>query len=245
MNRLPNREFRGFISLLPLLIITLMVVSGFAIYNQNKNLSVIPKSVLSESDSKDNNEVIGKNENSGTTGTSKPKETPDHKETLEPKDTPEPKETPDTEEFEEETEFEIKEGTSESKIKIRSGKNKFEFQQEGSKFSVESNFPLSVNPTTRELTVTTPSGSKVVAILPQEAVDKMLAEGMVTSTTGVHLKTEDDGSLTYNVEGTKKEKLLGVINISVSKSLIVSAETGQILSVNQSTFSKILDFLSI
>ena len=98
-------------------------------------------------------------------------------ETLEPAETPEP------EEFEEEEEVEVREGTNKSKIKIRSGKNKFEFQQEGAKFSVESDFPLSVNPATRELTITTPACAKVVAILPQQAIDNMLTAGIVSTTT--------------------------------------------------------------
>src|SRR5689334_19454857 len=35
-------------------------------------------------------------------------------------------------------------------------------------------FPLSVNKTTNELTVTTPAGTKVVTILPEQAVNSML-----------------------------------------------------------------------
>lgn len=226
MNKLPSNKTRGFISFLPVLVIAFLIVSGFAIYSQNRNFSTVPKNVLSESDGK-----------SGDSET--------RKETPESVETPEPEETPEPAEFEEEQEVEVKEGTSESKIKIRSGKNKFEFQQEGARFSVESDFPLSVNPTTRELMVTTPAGSRVVAVLPQQVIDNMLAAGIVTSTSGVNLKTESDGSLSYNINGTKNEKLLGVFDVAVQKNLIVSAQTGQVLTVNQSTFSKILDFLSI
>jgi len=226
MERLSNKKFQGFISFLPLLIVAFLIVSGFAVYSQGKSFLGVPKNVLSESDSKN-----------GDLGTGK--ETPESLETQEPEETPEP------DEFEEEQEVEVKDGTSESKIKIRNGKNKFEFQQEGAKFSVESNFPLSVNPTTRELIVTTPAGSKVVVILPQQAIDNMLAAGIVTSAFGVDLKTESDGSLSYNIDGTKNEKLLGVFDVAVPKNLIVSAQTGQVLIVNQSMFSKILDFFSI
>ncbi len=196
-----------------------------------------PKNVLSESDNK--------GEGSGTSGKTENEDEDEENETPEPEETQEPEETPEPEEFEEENEVEVKDGTNESKIKIRSGKNKFEFQQDGAKFSVESDFPLSVNPTTRELTVTTPAGSRVVAVLPEQAIDNLLASGIVTTTTGVDLKTEPDGSLSYNIDGTKDEKLLGVFDVAVSKNLIVSTETGQVLTVNQSTFSKILDFLSI
>lgn len=235
MKKLSNKRIQGFISFLSLLVVTFLIVSGFAVYNQSRGFPTGSKNVLSESDSKSGNLETSTLNKEGAEG----------KETPESVETPEPEETPEPDEFEEEKEVEVKEGMGESKIKIRSGKNKFEFQQEGAKFSVESNFPLSVNPTTRELTVTTPAGSKVVAVLPQQAIDNMLSAGIVTTTTGVDLKTEPDGSLSYNIDGTKNEKLLGVFDVAVPKNLIVSAQTGQVLVVNQSIFSKILDFLSI
>ncbi len=200
---------------LSLLLVAFLMVSGLAVYSQNRVFLAVASNVLEE------------------------------KETPEAVETPEPKETPEPAEVEKEQEVEVKDSTGESKIKIRSGKNKFEFQQEGVKFSVESDSPLSVNPTTKELTVTTPAGSKVVAVLPRQAVDNMLAAGIVTSTSGVDLKTESDGSLSYNIDGTKNEKLLGIFDVAIPKNLIVSAQTGQVLTVNQSTFSKILDFLSV
>jgi len=238
--RKPSKiRVQGFASVLPLLVIAFLTVFGFAVYNQGGNSSTTSKNVLSESDNKGEGSIT-------STQTKDEDEEEDEKnETPEPEETQEPEETPEPEEFEEENEVEVKDGTNKSKIKIRSGKNKFEFQQDGAKFSVESDFPLSVNPATRELTVTTPAGSRVIAVLPEQAIDNMLASGIVTTTTGVDLKTESDGSLSYNIDGVKDKKLLGVFDVAVPKNLIVSAETGQVLTVNQSTFSKILDFLSI
>lgn len=239
MSNLPNKKIQGFVSFLPLLIITLLLVSGFVIYSQGKNTTTVSESVLSESD--------GQGKDSGTSGKTENETENDHdeNETPEAVETHEPDETPEPEEFEEESEIEVKEGEIESKIKIRNGINKFEFQQEGAGFSVESDFPLSVNPDTRELTVDTPSGSRIVAILPQQAVDNMLAAGIVTTTTEINLKTESDGSLSYDIHGLKDEKLLGIFDVALQKNLIISAQTGQILAVNQSIFSKILDLLSI
>lgn len=244
---------KGFIALLPLLVISFLVVSGFAIYSQGA--SETPSQVLSETSeneeeqSREQTQIRLANESEGDQirieTQNREREIEEENETPEPEETAEPEETPEPEEFEEEEEFEVREGANKSKIKIRSGKNKFEFQQEGTKFSVESDFPLSVNPTTRELTVTTPAGTRVVAVLPQQAIDNMLAVGIVTTTTEVGLKTESDGSLSYDIDGAKNEKLLGVFDVAVPKNLIVSAQTGQVLTVNQSVFSKILDFLSI
>ena len=245
MKKLLNKEIRGFASILPILVVAILIVSSFAVYRQGKESSVASENVLSETDRGGEDSGISGETEDEVENEDEENETPEPEESPEPEELPEPEESPEPEEFEEESEIEVKDGTNEVKIKVRSGKNKFEFQQEGTKISVESNFPLSVNPDTKELTVTTPAGSRVVAILPQQAVDNMLANGMVTTTTGVDLKMETDGSLSYDIDGTKNEKLLGVFDVAVPKNLIISAETGQVLTVNQSTFSRILDFLSI
>lgn len=245
MKKLLNKEIRGFASILPILVVAILIVSSFAVYRQGKESSVASENVLSETDSGGEGSGISGETEDEVENEDEENETPEPEESPEPEELPEPEESPEPEKFEEESEIEVKDGTNEVKIKVRSGKNKFEFQQEGTKISVESNFPLSVNPDTKELTVTTPAGSRVVAILPQQAVDNMLANGMVTTTTGVDLKMETDGSLSYDIDGTKNEKLLGVFDVAVPKNLVISAETGQVLTVNQSTFSRILDFLSI
>lgn len=236
---------QGFTSFLSLLVIAILITSGYLVYNQRRPSAVLYKNVLS-----DTTEV----NNGDSKNTTQNREQPEVKDTQEPVESPEPKESPEatekpepteTPEFQSETETSVKEGTTVSKIKIRSGINKFEFQQEGAKFSVQSSFPLSVNPVTRELTVTTPAGSRVVAVLPQQAVDNMLSVGLVSTTSAINLKTEDNGSLSYTIDGTKNEKILGVFDVAIPKNLIVSAQTGEVLVVNQSVFSRILDFLSI
>lgn len=239
MSKSNNKGVQGFTSILPLFVVALLAISGLAVYSRGSKPSTVSNNVLSESDKGSEKSGISEQTKNEIDSESEKDEAP------EPKLTAEPEETPEPDEFEEENEIEVKDGTSKSKIKITNNKNKFEFQQEGTKFSIESDFPLSVNPTTRELTVTTPAGSSTVTILPQQVIDNMLASGIVTTTTGVDLKTESDGSLSYNIEGAKNEKLLGIFDVAVPKNLIVSAETGQVLTVNQSTFSKILDFLSI
>ena len=115
-----------------------------------------------------------------------------------------------------------------------------------------SSFPLSVNPTTKELTVTTPSGSKVVTTLPQEAIDNMKASHIIDdlksedTTTGlgsaqdlVELK-EQDGVLGYQMKGTKTHKFLGIIPVKTNVEAFVSAENGQVVSSTESLLGRIL-----
>lgn len=178
--------------------------------------------------------------------------TPEPSEKPEKIETPEPKETPEAE-IETEVETEIKDGTLSAKIKIRSGTNKSEFEQEGSNVQVQGGLPVNVNKTTDELTVTTPAGVKTVTVLPDTAVQNILGAGIVSqvasdSATGknaVTLTTDANGNLIYEINGVKFEKLLGLINVGIDKTAQVSATNGQVGTISQSFLSRLLDILSI
>lgn len=121
-------------------------------------------------------------------------------------------------------------------------------------------FPLSVDPVTRDLIVTTPAGERTVAVLPDEAVRNLLAKGFLTHVasgsavpaeatvsgslaTSVELKLKN-GNLVYEVQGEKREKFLGVIPVTMDRAVTVSALTGEVLSQTQSVFATILAFFS-
>lgn len=116
-----------------------------------------------------------------------------------------------------------------------------------------SSFPLSVNPKTNELTVTTPAGTKVVTVLPQQAVDNMLASKVMTDVTSEEGKSSlasvpnlvklefRNNVLGYTIKGTKTHKLLGLIPVKTTVEVFVSAENGQVVETNESLFAKILN----
>ena len=51
-----------------------------------------------------------------------------------------------------------------------------------------SHFPIFINPVTNEMTITTPAGTRVVAVLPDQAVQNMLTKGII-SKIGGHIAT--------------------------------------------------------
>lgn len=119
-----------------------------------------------------------------------------------------------------------------------------------------SSFPLSVNPTTRQLTVTTPSGTKIVTVLPQKAIDNMLAAHVMDDVVSekaenslasvpnlVNLETEN-GVLGYKVRGTKTHKLFGLIPIKTPVTAFISAENGQVVTSTDSLLGRILNRLA-
>lgn len=113
--------------------------------------------------------------------------------------------------------------------------------------------PISLDPATRQLTVTTPAGTKVVAVLPQKAIDNMLAAHVMDDVTGEKVNSSlasipnlvklevENGVLGYKIDGTKTHKLLGIIPIKTGVEAFVSAENGQVVDTQESLLAKVLD----
>lgn len=116
-------------------------------------------------------------------------------------------------------------------------------------YEAKTHFPLSINPTTNELTVTTPAGTKVVAVLPDQAVNNLIRQkyiDVVASSsidTGINLDQYASQSA-FMVNGILHKKLFGLFPVNVDKTAYVSTENGQVLNVTQSLISKLLDLLS-
>lgn len=211
----------------------------------------------------------------------------------------------------ESAEFEIEDSEDENKTTIKSTGNAFIVIR--NKIAAQTHFPLMVNLLTNELIVTTPAGQKVVTILPDAAVQHMLAanvldqlggkggllwlatqptatpsatptveatpsatptESLTPTPTGeitvtptetvipteiptptptttesaaeetITLTTTQEGVLAYEIPGLKFKKLLGVWKVSLKRTAVVSAETGELLSIQESPSTRILDLLS-
>ncbi|HEX7042313.1 MAG TPA: hypothetical protein VF189_03615 [Patescibacteria group bacterium] len=116
-------------------------------------------------------------------------------------------------------------------------------------------FPVSVDPTTNSLTITTPSGTKTVTVLPNVAIQHILDARLLTniqnSTTDegsgsaqtVALTTQN-GQAVFEVNGTSNKKIFGLFPVSFAKQIVVSAESGNIVGTNETLLSKLLESLS-
>ncbi|GIW57645.1 MAG: hypothetical protein KatS3mg083_590 [Candidatus Dojkabacteria bacterium] len=120
-----------------------------------------------------------------------------------------------------------------------------------------SRFPLAISTETNKLIVTTPKGERVVAVLPDDAVNQILKLKVIDSlektesngpsersAQGIELTTRN-GEIVYKILGKRTYRLFSLIPIQSSLEAQVSAETGQVISVDKPIITRIIDFFSI
>lgn len=167
-------------------------------------------------------------------------------------------------EDEEENELfaEVEDGLAEDGIRIATGPAGLGLIQHGRK--VRTNFPLSVNAVTGELFVTTPAGEKVVAVLPDVAIENMRSAGILTRVVetvpavspgegtagaatvegaGVELTTVNSQPV-YVISGVRAQNFLGLVPVDIKIKAVVSIENGNLLDVQQGLLTRIIDLLS-
>lgn len=124
-----------------------------------------------------------------------------------------------------------------------------------------SNIPLQIDLETNELIANTSTGQRVLTVLPDQAVQNMLAaniisrlgssavsravqSGEISTVSQVVTLGELNDEPVYEIEGLQDQKLLGFIRVSIPVTLFVSTNTGDLVSQQKSLPSSILDFFS-
>ncbi len=160
--------------------------------------------------------------------------------------------------------FKIEERAEGNQVRVTSLGNKFVISR--AQTGAQTDFPITVDLNTNELTITTPSGIKVVTILPDQAVANMLAANIIDQVRGlaftqnvqqvatgaaatlqdvINLTNTKEGVLVYEILGTSNQRFLGFIPVEIQKTVVVSAETGELLEVDKPFGSTVLDLLSV
>jgi uncharacterized Rossmann fold enzyme len=152
----------------------------------------------------------------------------------------------------EELQIESKDGDETKKFKLRAREDdQIELEKDGVKVSTK--LPISINEN-NELVVTRPDGTtKVVAIMPDQAL-KTLRDQNITpddSVTDVNGDStdlpeleEEEGESVYKIDGQKEEKVLGLFKVAYKTKAVVSAETGELIRTELSTFDRFMSIFS-
>ncbi len=141
--------------------------------------------------------------------------------------------------------IEIEERPKVRRLSIKVSEGNFIIEQGG--VVAETEYPINIDPEIARLTVETPTGLRFLSILPWEAVESVLRSKYINKINAENKLSlfEEDKDLTYKVEGDKVINLLDIIKYSTPVSVKVSASTGEIISIEQPTWLKILGFLFV
>lgn len=169
-------------------------------------------------------------------------------------------ETEDGEELEDEElaeiENELHDELEDEGIEIATGSGKPVISK--NKIKAQTDFPLSIDIATKQLIVTTPAGTKIVTVLPDKAVENLLANNIkinvinseasssaqVTNPEDIIKLELKDNEVVYKIRGKKTHKVLGFIPVETATTAFVSSETGSLIETEESVFAKVVDFLS-
>ncbi len=157
-----------------------------------------------------------------------------------------------------ELENEVEQELEDDGIKISTESGRPAFFKNGITATTE--FPLSVDVGTNQLIITTPAGQKIVAILPDQAVQNMIATGIINQINSPQPESTGSGQLAagtnlvelkvrnsepvYEVNGTKIYRLFGLFAVSQPVKAVVSAETGDLVTTQKSFLTNVVDLLS-
>jgi len=105
-------------------------------------------------------------------------------------------------------------------------------------------FPIDVNPVKAEISVLTQSGSRLLAVLPKDALDGVLKAKVLNKIDagGINL-LEKDQNLTYDISGLRTLNVFNLFNYDVPVKASVSAVNGEILFVEQPQWLRIIGFI--
>ncbi len=139
--------------------------------------------------------------------------------------------------------IEVEERPQTQRIQISLEGENFVITQEG--VSAITSFPIIVNPKTAELSVTTDTGVKYVAVLPSAAVESVLRAKIINNFPKGSKITlgETDGVLAYKISGEKILNLFNMMDYPVAVESVVSASNGEILKTNQPAWLQIISFM--
>jgi hypothetical protein len=127
-------------------------------------------------------------------------------------------------------------------ITISNTAGQFTIQENGVK--AQTSFPITVDPAKNELSVTTPSGNRLLSVLPYEAVLGLIRAKTIDNTPNtISINENSKGELQYEIKGTRKINLFNVATITADVSSNVSASNGEVLNVTEPQWLKFFGFL--
>lgn len=108
--------------------------------------------------------------------------------------------------------------------------------------SVQTQYPVVIDPKTQTIAIRTPSGVTVINTLPSQALNGVGVADKPTIIQSAVLGAQD-GQAFYEVTGTQDRKFLGIVPVTANVQTKINADNGSVASVNRPWFLNLLGFL--
>lgn len=137
-------------------------------------------------------------------------------------------------------------------VEARGSTNDLKIGQNNGLFTLSENgivantsFPITIDSVQDTLSVVTPTGARLISILPYEAALSLLRANLMDQVNGnqINLSETQNGELQYDVNGQRHVNLFNLTKINVSVHSSVSATTGEVLKLDEPQWLKIFGFL--
>ena len=140
---------------------------------------------------------------------------------------------------------EIEERPALETVKIGVSDNQFTIEQRG--VIARTDYEINIDPESAGITLTTPSGLRFLSILPYQAVETALRAKIINRLTNQNNVAiiEEGRELSYELAGERVLNFFDVFEYPVPVKTKISASTGEVLSIEQPTWLRILGFLFV
>ncbi len=136
---------------------------------------------------------------------------------------------------------EIEERPETQRLTIGMKDNKFKLQQRG--ISALTDFPVSVDSKSAQLSVQTASGEKFISIFPYQATEAALRTKIVNRLESPQIEIiERENKLQYLIRGQKVFNFFDMYEYTIPITTYISASTGEILSLDAPGWLKVINF---
>ena len=105
-------------------------------------------------------------------------------------------------------------------------------------------FPINISSKMAQVSVTTQTGERYLAIFPYEAYQSALRAKVLSEKGGTISLTENSrGVLSYRISGEKRINFFDVYTLSKKVTAEISAQTGEVVSIEAPIWFKIVSFI--
>lgn len=129
-------------------------------------------------------------------------------------------------------------------------KTETEFEQESEVATSEgttNKFKLKIKTRTvnGKTVIETAAGEMTVGEAPEDTINGLVDTNVLDTPTSFEARTNNENQVEYEIKGTESKKFLGIFSVNLPKTVTISANTGEVITLNQNAWTKFLSALSI